>query len=156
MAYLAVPPLAAMQPQMVLHTSHPTDDLMIPLRILIIDDSPEFIQAATLFIEQVHQAQYVVGALDARTALEELKRIRPHLVLVDLSMPGVNGLETTRMIKTEWVAVRVVLLSVEDTKEHRQAAAEAGADAYISKSEFASKFMPTVANLFGGKYGDDH
>lgn len=120
---------------------------MIPLRILIVDDNQEFIQAAMHYFENIQEIHKVVSVSDGMTALKEFDIVSPHLVLVDFTMPGMNGLETTRLLKARAAGVRLIMLSVEDSAEHRQAAYEAGADAFVAKSEFASQIVRTILRL---------
>ncbi|MBI4278559.1 MAG: response regulator, partial [Armatimonadetes bacterium] len=74
-------------------------------------------------------------------------RLRPDLVIMDLTMPGMNGLEATRRLKARPGAPRVVILSLHDSEAHRAVAAAAGADAYASKSEFGDALLGLIQAL---------
>lgn len=69
-------------------------------------------------------------------------------MLMDLVMPGMNGLEATRRIKTQSGAPRVVILTLHDDLEYRAATKAAGADGFIAKSEFCTEVLPSTHRLF--------
>src|SRR5262249_56452557 len=81
----------------------------------------------------------VVGrALDGYQAMEEVARLSPDLVLMDIAMPGLSGLEVTRRLKTWTSGPLVVLLTLYDTPEYRAAAVAVGADGFVSKADFCN------------------
>jgi DNA-binding NarL/FixJ family response regulator len=122
---------------------------MTPIRVLIVDDSIEFTQAAKRYLAQLDQVSQVQAVQDASSALVEMGISRPDLLLVDLSLRGMDGIQVTYLIKKSGAAVRVLIVTVEDNPEHRQAALAAGADGFMSKSELVSWFLPTIRELFG-------
>src|SRR5438105_3576362 len=80
--------------------------------------------------------------------LEQVAMLNPDLVLMDLAMPGMNGLETTRQIKARPAAPRVVIMTLYDVAEYRAAARDATADGFIAKSSIRSQLLPLLASLF--------
>lgn len=72
----------------------------------------------------------------------------PHLTLIDIGLPGLNGLETTRRLRARGTSKHVFIVTGHDTKEHRQRAAEVGADTYILKSELFVELPRAVAVFF--------
>ncbi len=110
---------------------------MNPLKILLVDDSAVFARTAKQFIEEAFAAHPLLQVLDsAGSGSEALARIeveRPHLVLMDLNMPGIDGIEATRLIKAAGNAPKVVMISLCDIDELAQAAQRAGADGYLRK-----------------------
>ena len=124
-------------------------DLTMQLvRILLVDDSPEFLDSAAGFLSASACIHIVGRALSGQHALEQAKRLHPDLVLMDLTMPGMNGIEATHRIKKERGAPRVVILTLHDNSEYRAAAAAARADGFITKSEFGTKLLPLIESLF--------
>jgi DNA-binding NarL/FixJ family response regulator len=75
-------------------------------------------------------------------------RLQPDLVLMDMVMPGMNGIEATRRIKALKQPPRVVILSLHDNSEYRTAASAMGSDGYISKAEFTERLVPFLRTLF--------
>lgn len=121
---------------------------MSPIRVLLIDDSPEFLQATSRFLASDPCIQVVGQSLSAQEAQEEIGRLKPDLVLMDLAMPGVNGLEATREVKSKKGAPRVIILTMHDNLEYRAAARAANADGFIPKSELGMELIPLIHTMF--------
>lgn len=117
------------------------------MRILLIDDSPEFLEVAARYLSSAQDLEVVGKAQSAREGLRQVLRLQPDLVLMDLAMPDMNGLEATREIKTLPSPPRVIILTLYDNPEYRQAAETARADGFIPKSEFASQLLPLIQTL---------
>jgi DNA-binding NarL/FixJ family response regulator len=121
---------------------------MNPLRLLLVDDSAEFLESAARLLA-LHPELRVIGrAASGSAALEQVAALEPDLVLMDLAMPGMNGLETTRHIKARPAAPRVVIMTLYDVAEYRTAARDATADGFIAKSSIRSQLLPLLACLF--------
>lgn len=93
----------------------------------------------------------VVGsASDGLSGVELVQSLAPDLVLMDLSMPVLGGLEATRRIKEISPAPRVVILTLHDNQEYRRSAYESGADGFVSKSGLTAALPALVEALFPG------
>ncbi|MGV3771675.1 MAG: circadian clock protein KaiC [Verrucomicrobiales bacterium] len=106
------------------------------LRFVIVDDNPEFLGTASRTLEQVQGLELVGSGRSGAEAGELAGRLRPHLILMDLCMPGVNGLEATREIKACFPEITVLLMSLFGGSALKRAALNAGADNFFQKSEF--------------------
>ena len=115
------------------------------MKILLVDDNAQFLASAQRFLSHI-QAVVVKTARSGLDALEHLKQERADLVLMDLNMPGMTGLETTRHIKTLDPAIRVVVVSLWDAPEVQAAAVRAGAESFVAKQDFAAKVPTLLAN----------
>jgi CheY-like chemotaxis protein len=105
------------------------------LRMLVVDDNPDFVRAACEWMT-VELGVIVIGtAADGRAALAAVERLRPHLVLMDVVMPGMDGIEATRRMKARPDAPVVVLITLHDSDVLRDTALDAGADAVLSKND---------------------
>lgn len=134
---------------------------MPSLSVLLIDDSPAFLAAAGTFLSGF-SAVAVIGTASSGEAGVSVERfLLPDMVLMDLSMPGVGGLEATRRIKSAANPPRVVILTLHDADAYRAAALAAGADGFISKARLATDLLPLIETLFPGlargeKVADGH
>lgn len=104
------------------------------VRVLIVDDQEPFRSAARLVVEMTDGFEVVGEAPDGETALQLVRVIRPDLVLMDIKMPGMGGIEATRRISRDHPDVKVLVLSTYDEYEHQAVAA--GAVGFLSKSAF--------------------
>ena len=127
---------------------------MPPIRILLVDDNAEFLESAAHFLAAVPEAVVVGRARSGREAIRRLDDLRPDLILIDLVMPGMDGLEATRRIKAQPAPPRVVILTLFDGAEYRTAILEAHADGVLAKSEFGSRLLPLIHDLFDAPAGD--
>ena len=121
---------------------------MLPIRVLLVDDNPEFLKSASGFLALQPALQVVGGATSGADALEQIPRLAPDLVLMDWAMPEMSGLEATRLIKAQPGAPRVVVLTMYDLRQYRDAAQLAGADGFLTKAQWNTQLMPEVQRLF--------
>lgn len=122
-----------------------------PQRILIVDDNPD-LREGLRFLLSSHQEFNVVGeAGDGLEAVDSVDRLLPDLVLMDLSMPRMNGIEATREIKTKRPETKILAFTVHKTPEYITATLKAGADGYILKDTPRAELIQSIKNIFSGK-----
>jgi len=116
-------------------------------RIMTIDDSPSLRQMVVLTLESA--GYEVVEASDGRDALNKLKGREFHLFLTDLNMPGMDGLELTRKIRSmpEYRFVPIVLLTTESQQEKKMQGKAAGATGWIVKPFQPQDLLATVKRV---------
>ncbi len=100
--------------------------------ILIVEDNSSFRQLLATFLNEHFSHVLVTEAEDARSALENVKALRPDVLFVDIHLPGENGLELTKKIKTLYCPVIIILTNM-DLAEYRCAAFRCGADYFFTK-----------------------
>lgn len=105
------------------------------VRVLLVDDQEPFRAAARMVLEMTDGFELVGEAVDGEQALDLFERLEPQLVLMDLVMPGLDGMETTRRLLRRHPGTLVIALSTYD--EYAQQALDAGAVAFVPKSEFS-------------------
>jgi DNA-binding NarL/FixJ family response regulator len=99
-----------------------------------------------------HTNVEIVGtAADGRTAVREVQRLRPDVVLMDITMPELNGIEATRQLAERCPSAKVVILSVHATVEHYYQAARAGARGYLLKESAAEEVAAAIRAVHVGK-----
>jgi DNA-binding NarL/FixJ family response regulator len=106
-------------------------------RVLIVDDQEPFRLAARMVVEATDGFEVIGEAETGEDSVRMAHELNPDLVLMDVNLPGINGLEATRQILSATSRVVILLLSTYEAAEYAPRAAECGAAAYIPKSEFS-------------------
>ena len=104
--------------------------------VLIVDDQEPFRMAARMVVEATDGFEVVGESETGEAAVDMARDLNPDLVLMDVNLPGINGLDATRQILKDSDRVIILLLSTYEEAEYAPRAAECGAAAYIPKSSF--------------------
>jgi DNA-binding NarL/FixJ family response regulator len=104
------------------------------IRSLIVDDSAFILESLRLFFQQQEGFEVVGIAETGLAAVDRVAELRPDLVMMDVRMPGMDGLEATRKIKAREDAPVVIMFTLEDSEGVRAMAKSAGADDFVSKA----------------------
>jgi DNA-binding NarL/FixJ family response regulator len=117
--------------------------------ILIVDDNAQLRTFMREIMADASDLQVVGEAADGAEAMQLVQALRPAIVLLDLIMPQVNGLEVLRWIKVEHPKTKVIIVTVHDEDAYRQAAETSGADAFLLKKTLGTVLLPTIWSLWG-------
>lgn len=123
---------------------------MRELRVLLVDDHPGFISAALRHLRHLRRLPWLTVVGSAGNGIEAIAQCetqRPDVVLMDLAMPEMGGLQATRLIKAQDNPPYIVIASHFDDTEHREHALRAGADAFVSKLAYIHDVMPLLECL---------
>jgi DNA-binding NarL/FixJ family response regulator len=118
------------------------------LRTLVVDDSPSLLEAVCVVLEVERLAQVIGRAKDGAEGLQLVAMLKPDLLLMDISMPNMDGLEATTLVKQIAPATRVILMSGEETPQMHQLALAAGADGFLFKTSFPEEFASLLDTLY--------
>ena len=117
------------------------------LRVLLVDDHDGFINAAMRHFRKVEWLEIAGTAGNGLEAIERSEALRPDVILMDLAMPEMGGLQATRLIKAQDQPPYIVIASHFDDAEHREHAMRAGADNFVSKLSYLQEVMPVLERL---------
>ena len=118
------------------------------MRVLIADDN-ELIRRGIAGILSADKDIEVCGeASDSIEALKKADELSPDLILLDVSMPGKNGLNTAQVLRQQLPLLKILIISQHDSNQLLPRALEAGADGCIDKGRIATELLPTVRRLF--------
>lgn len=117
------------------------------VRVLIVDDSEHFVRAARRALAFAGGIEVVGTAGSADEAVAAVRRLKPDMVLMDMSMPGTNGLDATRAVKALEPSPRVLILTAHETGSYEAAAREAGADGVIGKWQLEEEAVDVIRRL---------
>jgi DNA-binding NarL/FixJ family response regulator len=115
--------------------------------ILIVDDHTPVRQTLSRWLATVFHNCLIMTAATGEEALVVARDTPPQVVVMDFGLPGMNGAETTRRIKTIVPTVQVVILTIHNSAAYRVDAAEAGASAYVLKEDMQAQLVPTLKTL---------
>jgi DNA-binding NarL/FixJ family response regulator len=120
------------------------------MRILIVDDHPLFIDGLQALLEAGEMT--VVGtARDGAAAVAAVRELRPDVVLMDLQMPGCDGLTATRLIKSEFPAIKIVILTMNDDEQALFEAIKNGAAGFLLKNLETTEFLGLLDEVAKGE-----
>ena len=122
-------------------------------RVLIVEDNAYFLQ---FFKETLHSrvpSMEILEAANGEEALQKIKTLPPDAILMDLRLPGENGIELTKKIKARYPDIIVVILTNYDLPEYREAAYQSGANHFLSKDSFL-KMMDSISACRNADQGE--
>lgn len=116
-------------------------------RLLIVDDHEIFRRGLRALLEPSSEWEICGEAVDGVDAVEQCKSLKPDIVVLDVSMPRLNGLEAARLIRKEQPEPQIVIITQHDSPQIRSAALEAGARAFVTKSSVGSELVSALRSL---------
>jgi DNA-binding NarL/FixJ family response regulator len=108
---------------------------MTVVRVLLVDDQPDFLRAMAAVVDETPGLVVVGAASTGEECLSLVAKLLPDLVLMDVNLPGIDGLEATRRLRERDMAPVVILLSTYDDDAGLHFVADSGAAAYVTKSD---------------------
>ena len=114
------------------------------MHVLIADDDPGFRMFIRRVLDKEHDASVVGEALDGHEAVRKAEQLKPNMVLMDMDLPRMDGLEATRRVKATLPGTVVVMFGTLDGPAYREAAARSGADGFMPKTTPISQILSTI------------
>jgi len=120
-----------------------------PSSILIVDDHHLMRRTLKEWLSDNFPLKKIFEAGSGEEALETIEKYQPNIVLMDIHLPGISGIEAVKKIKINFPNTRVIVLTVQEDKRYRSKADEAGADAYVIKRNMYSNLIPLIRSING-------
>ena len=121
------------------------------IKILVADDHPVVRKGLQSCLARVDRLKLVGEASDGEEALKKTRELRPDVVLMDISMPRMNGLAVTEVLRKEAPHVKILVLSVHNNKEYVFRIIQAGAHGYISKEAPPEELLRAIESVHTGE-----
>ena len=123
---------------------------MDKIRVLLVDDHTILREGIKMLLEAQPDVEVVGEAEDGEEAVAKARALKPDVVLMDVAMPKLNGLEATRQIKKEDPNAQVLILSMHETEEYILPILEAGASGYVVKQTAAQELVSAIRAVYNG------
>jgi len=115
-----------------------------PTRVLVVDDHTLIRQGIVGLLERQPDIEVVGEAGDGRTAIDVVGEVHPDVVLMDVAMPGISGLDATRELKARWPDLPVIILTIHDREDYIFEALRSGAVGYVMKGADVQELLAAV------------
>jgi DNA-binding NarL/FixJ family response regulator len=115
------------------------------IKVLIADDHRDFRRIVHEFLDRLPNVSVIGEAGNGNEAIDQVEKLFPDVVLMDISMPYMNGLEATRIIKQRWPDIKVLIATTYDDPTYRMQALEAKADGFILKGSLKPSLEATFS-----------
>ena len=122
---------------------------MATIRVLLVDDNGAML--ADLQDELGHEFEIVGTAQDGEEAILAVTRLDPDVLVLDITMPGLNGLQVATLLRESHRRTRILFLTIHEEPEYVSAAFTAGAYGYVSKRRLASDLAHAIREVFDGR-----
>ena len=114
---------------------------------MLVDDSASFRMAAEQFVTEVCGLNVIGQAESGEAAVDMALRLRPEVILMDLAMGGINGIEAGRRIKAADETIKIVILTLNNGRQYRELAQSLALDGFVSKTDFTAVIGSVIESL---------
>ena len=119
----------------------------MPIRVLIVDDQPRLLKGLRELLSTNSEWSVCGEASDGLDAVDKAKSLRPDLIIMDISMPAMDGVEATQIIRREVPTAKVLVLSQNDPEILARQAAAADAHGFVEKTELFGNLLATMKSV---------
>ncbi len=120
------------------------------MRILVVDDNDRVRHGISELLASETNWEICGEAKDGTEAIEKARELLPDVILLDISMPGLNGLETTRRLRKEGTGAKILIMSQHDPVQLLPRALDAGAQGCVDKARLSTDLLPSIQNVAAG------
>ena len=123
------------------------------IKLILVDDHPLFREGIAARLSMNDNIEIIAEADNGRQLLEQLKTLQPDIVMMDISMPEINGMDALEIIKEKFPNLKVIILSMHDEKEYILNVIRSGAAGYLFKDISGEEMIKALQKVYeGGKY----
>ena len=126
------------------------------MRILVVDDHQMFRETLRQILNAQNDMEVIAEAADGRSAVKQVQKFRPDVVMMDIRMPVVNGIDATRQIKSRFPETKIIALSSHSDRNYVEKMLQAGASDYLSKISSRSDLIKCIYTVWTGEQSKVH
>ena len=120
------------------------------IEVVVCEDQPQILKAQVKILQESPEIEVVGTALSGETVLELLQQKQPDVLLQDLGLPRMSGIEVTRQVKRKWPSIEVLIFTIFDEEEKVLDAVKAGASGYLLKGASSEKILDAIREVKAG------
>lgn len=120
------------------------------IKVALIDDNPRLLESISQMLSCFDEIELIIKANGHKELLRQLQSQKPHVILMDIDMPEVSGIQLTAQIKTLYPTIKILMLTVFDQEDKVFDAILAGANGYLLKDEKPLKIISSIADVING------
>jgi DNA-binding NarL/FixJ family response regulator len=121
------------------------------IRILVVDDYEDWRNQVRLLLQARPDWQVIYQVSDGIAAVQKARELKPDLILLDIGLPKLNGIEAARQIRDVSPNSKIVFLTMDNSRETEQAALSTGAQGFVHKARAQSELLPAIDAVLRGK-----
>ena len=121
-----------------------------PIRVFVVEDQTRILKNQLRLLESHQDIEIVGTALSGEAALEDVPRLNPDVLLLDLGLPRMSGIDVTRQVKAQWPQVEILIFTIFDEEDKVLEAVKAGASGYLLKGTPADKIIEAIKEVRAG------
>jgi DNA-binding NarL/FixJ family response regulator len=121
------------------------------IKVLIADDHQLFREGLVNLLASAPDIEVIAQAKDGKDAIEKTYQLKPDVVLIDIGMPQMNGIDATRQLKKEMPEIKIIAVSMHSDRQYVKGILEAGADGYLLKNCTYHQLTDAIQSVFSGK-----
>jgi DNA-binding NarL/FixJ family response regulator len=123
---------------------------MLKIRVLIADDHAMLRECIRALLGQQKDIEIVGEASEGKEAIRKVDELKPDVILLDIAMPELDGLEAARQIRKQYPTTKILILTQHDNKEYILSAIKAGVSGYVPKKALASELISAIRSVYQG------
>ncbi len=121
-----------------------------PIRVFVVEDQTKILKNQLKLLEGHPELTIIGTALSGETGLEEVRRLKPDVLLLDLGLPRMSGIDVTRAVKAEFPSIEILIFTIFDEEDKVLEAVKAGASGYLLKGTPADKMVEAIKEVHAG------
>ncbi len=120
------------------------------IRVLVVEDQPKILKNQLKLLDAAEEIEIVGTAMNGETAIDEIPRCNPDVLLLDLGLPRMSGIDVTREVKARWPKVEILIFTIFDEEGKVLEAIKAGASGYLLKGASSDKIIEAIRDVCAG------